>query len=124
MVKTQITEALRERFADVAGRGRIIGQALKLRADLAATRRRLRTTFAELGEEVYRRIKDQELEADGALGTLEGRIDGYKAEVRSREQELSDIMRNGFRGPGADNGGGREHHDGGSDDREGSWRAS
>jgi hypothetical protein len=124
MVKTQIAEALRERFADVAGRGRIIGQALKVRADLAATRRRLRTTFAELGEEVYRRIKDQQLEADGALGTLEGRIDGYKAEVRSREQELSDIMRNGFRGQGADNGGGGEHDDGGSDDRGGSWRAS
>ncbi len=116
MVKTQIAEVLRERFADVAGRGRIIGQALKVRADLAATRRRLRTTFAELGEEVYRRIKDQQLQADGALGTFEARIDGYKAEVRSREQELSDIMRNGFRGQGVDNGG--------DDDDGGSWRVS
>ena len=102
MVKTQIAETLKGRLAEVAQRGRVIGQALKVRADLAATRRRQRATFAELGEEVYRRIKDQQLNADGPLAALEDRIDNYKAEVRAREQELREIMRNGFKGDNGD----------------------
>ena len=98
MAKKQITETLKERLAGMAERGRVLGQALKVRADLAATRRRLRTTFAELGEEVYGRLKDGEISADSTLGTLRERIDGFKAEVRMKEDELREIMQNGLKG--------------------------
>ena len=117
MVKTQIAETLKGRLAEVAQRGRVIGQALKVRADLAAIRRRQRATFAELGEEVYRRIKDQQLNADGPLAVFEDRIDKYKEEVRAREQQLREIMRNGFKGDNGDDGDT-------SDDGNSSWRAS
>ena len=48
--KKQLTDSLKERLVDVAERGKVIGQALKVRADMAATRRSLRATYAELGE--------------------------------------------------------------------------
>ena len=95
--KKQVVELVRERLADVAGRGRVLGQALKVRADMAATRRRLRATFTELGEEVYSRLKAGEMVADDQLSGLRERIDGLKAEVKSREAELRQIMQGGFR---------------------------
>ena len=100
MTKKQIAEALKDRLADVAVRGRVVGQALKVRADLAATRRRVRTTFAELGEEVYGRLQAGELDGDARLNALKERIDGFKAEVRMKEEELREIMRSGFSGGG------------------------
>lgn len=103
MVKTQIAETLKERLVDVAERGRVIGQALKVRADLAATRRRLRATYAELGEEVYGRIVSGELDAADSLAILRQRIDAFKEEVRERELELRQIMRSGLKADGADN---------------------
>ena len=112
MVKTQIAERLKERLVDVTERGRVIGQALKVRADLAATRRRLRATYAELGEEVYDRIVSGELDADAALTILRRRIDAFKEEVRERELELRQIMRSGFKADGDDDSanGGRPWH--------------
>ncbi len=98
MTKKKIAETLRERLADMADRGRVLGKALKVRADLAATRRRLRTTFAELGEEVYARLKDGDMNADITLGSLKERIDGFKAEVRMKEDELREIMQSGLKG--------------------------
>ena len=99
--KKQLTDSFKERLADVAERGKVIGQALKVRADMAATRRRLRITYAELGEEVYGRLKNGDLNGDDALNSLQQRIDGFKADVREREDELRRIMHLGFgsRGP-------------------------
>ena len=48
--KQELTQAIRTQFVNVRERGRILAQALKVRADIAATRRRLRLTFADLGE--------------------------------------------------------------------------
>ena len=93
--KKQVAELVRKRLADVAKRGRVLGQALKVRADMAATRRRLRGTYAELGEEVYARIKAGDMVADGQLSGLRERIDGLRAEVKSREAELRQIMQGG-----------------------------
>ena len=90
--KKQIADAVRSRLADVAGRGRTLGQALKVRADLAAGRRRLRAAYAQLGEEAYVRLRDGGMEADASMTTFRGRIDDIKAEVRTREAELKEIM--------------------------------
>lgn len=95
--KKQIADSLRARLADVAERGRVLGQALKVRADMAATRRRLRSTFAELGEAVYQRLQDGQLEGDHRLLSLKERINSLRAEIRSRESELRDLMQGGFR---------------------------
>lgn len=94
--KKQLTDSLKERLADVAERGKVIGQALRVRADMAATRRRLRTTYAELGEEVYGRLKNGELDGDVSLVTLQQQIDRLKADVREKEKELRQIMHMGF----------------------------
>ena len=101
--KKQLTDSLKERLVDVAERGKVIGQALKVRADMAATRRRLRATYAELGEEVYGRLKAGELDGDVFLVTLQQQIDSFKADVREKEEELRQIMHVGFsrNGPGA-----------------------
>ena len=48
----KIADTLKQHLADVADRGKLFGQALKVRADMAAIRRRLRTTYAELGEDL------------------------------------------------------------------------
>ncbi|MBT3346254.1 MAG: hypothetical protein HN712_16770 [Gemmatimonadetes bacterium] len=94
--KKQIADGLRERLADVAERGKVIGHALGVRADMAATRRRLRATYAELGEEMYRRLQAGEFEGDHQLLTLKERLDGLKAEARMHEGQLRDIMQAGF----------------------------
>ena len=90
--KKQIADAVRSRLADVAGRGRTLGQALKVRADLAAGRRRLRAAYAQLGEEAYVQLRDGGMEADATMTTFRGRIDDIMAEVRTREAELKEIM--------------------------------
>lgn len=95
--KKQIAESLRGHLQDVAERGRLLGQALRVRADMAATRRRLRATYGELGEAVYHRLQGGQLEGDHRLLSLKERIDGLRAEIRSREAELRDIMQGGFR---------------------------
>lgn len=94
--KKQIADNLRGRLAEVAERGKVIGQALGARADMAATRRRLRATYAELGEEMHRRLQAGEFEGDHQLLTLKERIDGLKAEARTHEGQLRDIMQSGF----------------------------
>ena len=98
--KKKIADTLKQHLADVADRGKLFGQALKVRADMAAIRRRLRTTYAELGEEVYRRLRDGELDGDHQLPTIKERVDGLKAEIRQRESELHDIVSTGARRDG------------------------
>ena len=95
--KKQIAEAVRSRLADVAARGRVLGQALKVRADLAAGRRRLRAAYAQLGEEAYARLRDGEMAADATMTTFRDRIEGIMAEVRTREAELKEIMTGALR---------------------------
>ena len=96
----KIADTLKQHLADVADRGKLFGQAFKVRADMAAIRRRLRTTYAELGEEVYRRLRDGELDGDHQLLTIKERVDGLKAEIRQRESELHDIVSTGARRDG------------------------
>lgn len=92
----QIADSFRERLADVAERGKVIGQALGVRADMAATRRRLRNTYAELGEQMYQRLQSGECEGDHQLLSLKERIDGLKAEAGTHEGRLRDLMQSGF----------------------------
>ena len=100
--KKQIAEVVRSRRADVAGRGRVLGQALKVRADLAAGRRRLRAAYAQLGEEAYARLRDGEMPSDATMTTFRGRIDDIKSDVRTREAELKEIMTGAVKTPAPD----------------------
>jgi|SaaInl7_200m_RNA_FD_contig_31_2192820_length_1036_multi_7_in_0_out_0_3 hypothetical protein len=96
LTKRQVTDNLKERLAEVADRGKLFGQALKVRADMAAIRRRLRTSYAELGEEVYRRLQSGAMDGDHRLLTMKEQIDGLKSEIHQRESDLSDIVNTGF----------------------------
>ena len=103
--KRQIADALKERLVDVAERGRVLGSALKVRADLASTRRQLRLTFEKFGEHVFNSVKAGELNVgdprtDNALKSFMQRIEGDKAAVRMKEAELREIMQAGVRGNG------------------------
>jgi hypothetical protein len=93
--KEEIAEAIRIQFANVKERGRVLAQALKARADIAATRRRLRSAFADLGEEIYARMTAGEKgpwSEDVELEDFRTRIEGVKAELRQRERALQEIM--------------------------------
>jgi len=90
--KEEITDTIKAQFANVRERGKVLAQALKARADIAATRRRLRSTFADLGEAVYGRIDSGELAQDGSLDDFKLRIEGLKAELRQREEALKLIV--------------------------------
>jgi len=96
--KEEITDTIKAQFANVRERGRVLAQALKARADIAATRRRLRSTFADLGEVVYARIDSGEFAQDESLEDFKLRIEGLKAELRQREEALKTIVA----GDGAD----------------------
>ena len=91
-MKKPLADGLRDRLAGVAERGRVIGQVLRARADLAASRRRLRASMRELGEEVYRRLGEGAMEGDHGLLVLKERIDGLHDELRRREEELRAAM--------------------------------
>lgn len=93
--KKQIADTIRGHIADVADRGRVLGQALKVRADMAVTRRRLRSTLADLGGEIYERMeagRAGELEGDTLLVSFQERISGLKAELRLQETDLRQVM--------------------------------
>jgi len=93
--KRQIAEVLKERFANVAEHGRVLGLALKARADIAVTRRRLRSTLADLGEKFYTRMDSGqagELGNDPLLVSFQERITGLKAELRLQEAGLKEIV--------------------------------
>ena len=90
--KEEITDAIKTQFSNVRERGKVLAQALKARADIAATRRRLRSTFADLGETVYSRIDSGEFGQDASLADFKLRIEGLKAELRQREEALKVIV--------------------------------
>jgi len=93
--KRQITEVLKERFANVAEHGRVLGLALKARADIAVTRRRLRSTLADLGEKVYTCMESGqagELVNDPLLVSFQERITGLKTELRLQEAGVKEIV--------------------------------
>ena len=91
-MKKPLADGLRDRLAGVAERGRVLGQVLRARADVAASRRRLRASLRELGEEAYARLGEGTLEGDHRLLLLKERIDGLHDEVRRREEELRTAM--------------------------------
>ena len=93
--KKEIAEGIKVQFTNVKKRGRILGQALKARAEIAATHRRLRSAFADLGEEIYGRMATGQakiLSADAELATYKTRIEGGKAELGQREKALTEIL--------------------------------
>jgi hypothetical protein len=90
--KEEITDTIKAQFSNIRERGKVLAQALKARADIAATRRRLRSTFADLGEAVYARIDRGEWAQDGSLDDFKLRIEGLKAELRQREEALKQIV--------------------------------
>ena len=92
--KKEISETIRSHFASVGERARVLGRALKVRADIAASRRRLRSALADLGEEVYERLVAGAgiSAADDVLQEHRVRVDGIKAEVRQRERALAQVL--------------------------------
>ena len=80
--KEEITQTIKEQFVNVRERGRVLAQALKARADIAATRRRMRSTFADLGEAVYARLDAGESVDLEGIGDYKLRIEGLKAVAR------------------------------------------
>lgn len=90
--KQQIADTLKGRLSEVADRGRLFGQALKVRADMAALRRRLRVAYAEMGEEVYRRLQNNEMAGDHKLLTSKEQIDAIRVELQQREADLHVIV--------------------------------
>ena len=95
VTKRKIVESIKTQFASAREHGRVLSQALKVRADIAATRRRLRSTFADLGEEVYAKIKagkPKGLAEDAELAVYRTRIEGLEAEMQQREGALKEIL--------------------------------
>ena len=95
LTREEVTAGIRTRFANVKERGHVLGRALKERAAIAATRRRLQTTYAGLGEHVYEAIKAGQAwdrGADPELASFDDRIKGIKAELRQRETALKEIL--------------------------------
>ena len=90
--KEEITGMIKAQFANMKVRGRVLGQALKARADIAATRRRLRTAFADLGEKTYGRMAAGGWKEDAELSTYKVRIEGIKAELQQQETALKEIV--------------------------------
>jgi hypothetical protein len=93
--KQEIAQTIKEQFANVKERGRVLAQALKARADIAATRRRLRATFADLGEAAYEKMaagKAGDLSNDAEMADFRARVEGLKAELKQREKALKEIM--------------------------------
>ncbi|MBT4497045.1 MAG: hypothetical protein HOC74_04950 [Gemmatimonadetes bacterium] len=93
--KEEITETLKAQFTSIKERGKVLAQMLKARADIAATRRRMRSVFADLGEEVYGRMAaDQEgaWSGDDAFDAYKARIEGLQAELNQQELVLQEVM--------------------------------
>ncbi|MEW6749788.1 MAG: hypothetical protein AB1505_02275 [Candidatus Latescibacterota bacterium] len=115
--KEEIAETIRERFETVKERGKILAQALKARADIAATRRRLRNAYADLGEEVYQRMASGQggtWTSDPDVTDFRRRIDGVRAELRQRERTLEEIMAQRASRGGGDQTGAEEVEDNGA----------
>jgi len=96
MNKQEITDIIKARFASARERGKVLAQALKVRAEIAGVRRRLRATFAELGEEVYGKIAAGQAKGWGdGFAEFKARVEGLKAELGQREAKLAEIMEGG-----------------------------
>ncbi len=93
--KEEITTAIKQHFANARDRGQVLARALKVRADIASSRRRLQATYADLGQHV-----DAQLGAnakwnpggDGVIQSFQLRVAGIKAELSQRERELQRVL--------------------------------
>ena len=95
MNKQEITDVIKARFASARDRGKVLARALGIRAEIAAVRRRLRATFAELGEDVYGKMAAGKAKGWGdapGLAEFKTRIEGLHAELGQREVKLTGIM--------------------------------
>ena len=92
VTKREVAEAVKARFASAAERTRVLARAMTVRLDILAIRRRMRATFAELGEEVYGQMKAGHLNENAKLKSFRVRLDGLKAELDDREEALKKIL--------------------------------
>lgn len=92
VTKQEVAEAVKARFASAAERTRVLARAMKVRLDILAIRRRMRATFAELGEEVYEQMKAGHLGENFGLKSFRVRLDGLKTELGDREGALKKIL--------------------------------
>ena len=93
--KEEISAGIKTQFTNVKERGRVLARALKARAAIAATRRRLRAAFAELGEHIYERTEAGQAWGRGEdtdLASFQVRIRGLKTELSQREEALRAIL--------------------------------
>ena len=94
--KKEITEFIKTQFGSAKERGQFLAQALKARGVIAATHRRLRGTFAELGEYVMEEMESGRINYDDPdLMAFRTRIKGLQAELGQREEALKEILEGG-----------------------------
>jgi chromosome segregation ATPase len=99
-IRSNLTDKLKKSLSGVAERSRVLGQALKVRADMAATRRRLRASYAAMGEELYTRLQADNTDSvhiDSHFTDLAECIDTLKAELKELEEELRLLMQTGIK---------------------------
>lgn len=95
MDKTGIKKTFKAHFDHVKTRGRVFARAVKVRAEIAATRRRMRSVFADLGQSVYGKMDNSKtLSSDADLSIFKTRMEGLEAELELREKELRKILKN------------------------------
>ena len=93
--KKAVAQLVVERFPNEAKCRQVLTQALEIRRKLLATRRRRQATYAELGKNIYTRIKSGEVEAlntEFDPTSMKLRIDGLLAEQIGLEEEFRVIM--------------------------------
>ena len=96
--KKAIAQLVAERFSGEAERRRVLVQALELRGQILATTRELRAAYAELGENMYLRLKQGKVEgfSEGFdLETLKVRIDGLLGELAGLEEKFKGVLEPG-----------------------------
>lgn len=90
---SKVNQLFQPQLNSLRARGRAFARAFKVRADIAAVRRRLRLAQADLGKAVYEKLDQIEaLAADEDLATGITRIKGLEAELRQCETALRRIL--------------------------------
>jgi hypothetical protein len=91
-----VTENIRARLVGVRKRGKVLARALRTHAEIAVVRRRLRTTFSELGERIYGEMAAGRATGWGdaaGLPELRTRIERLKVDISHRKEKLVQIVK-------------------------------
>jgi putative IMPACT (imprinted ancient) family translation regulator len=89
--KKALAQVVVERFSDEVRRRQVLIHALDIRGKMLAVRRQLHAAYAELGENIYARMKDgdvEELSKEYDLGSLKLRIDSLLTEYDALKASL------------------------------------